>query len=260
MAQIFLKGWRSLPDELKLHVLSFAIPSGLAIDERAFSKKIKELSLRYRKPEGWLVGYYDPRTILYCTALPFLGNAEIAQLAFEVLYKQNIIHLNQFSLSPPLSARSHIRNLSIATEPYYETFDKLRSLFHGSFDYPNLALVTIEFLLLSGYISADTVSAISHLDAIRIRTNELHVSFQHGQYNNTDELDEHIEGAPSNDEIAAAVLLGFTVDSQRNLDSGLERYIYDSSDKGREHKTFVKTWPDTWVDERVTRRVVKVAK
>jgi hypothetical protein len=72
----FLTGWRSLPDELKLHILRYVLPSGKTYTEYDFrSRKY------YREdPE-------DLKKLLY----PLLSIEQCKMMALEVLYSQNTI-------------------------------------------------------------------------------------------------------------------------------------------------------------------------
>jgi len=86
---LFLEGWRSLPDELKLHVLSFALPSSIMIHGQIFNK----VHIQHVLHGGLshLSHAHAPR--LNSIVLLFLATAEMSQLATEVFYKQNTVDL-----------------------------------------------------------------------------------------------------------------------------------------------------------------------
>jgi hypothetical protein len=149
-------------------------------------------------------------TECYTTVMSFLADVGTAQLAFEVLYKQNTRSLDQLSY-PPLSQHANMVELLASIPCYLTRFSTKRN---GTFDFPN-KLVVLEFWLVDEHVSEHIVSIISRLDTILIRTKILHIAFAHHEYCDY-KLDDPNNDAPTNDDIVAAVLPRFTVDSQEH--------------------------------------------
>jgi hypothetical protein len=95
-------------------------------------------------------------TECYTTVMSFLADIGTAQLAFEVLYKQNTRSLDQLSYSP-LSQHANMVELLVSILCYLTRFSAKRN---GTFDFPN-KLVVLEFWLVNEYVSEHTVSIIS---------------------------------------------------------------------------------------------------
>jgi hypothetical protein len=130
----------------------------------------------------------------------------------------------------------------------------LHKLFHGNSDFPNLELVELQ--CYDRDMSKHKISIISRLDLIRLRTKNLHITLLHHENCNYG-IHGTVNEVLSTDDVAAAVLPRFTVDSHKQVDTTQEWYTYKVDEFCRRHKTFVKIWPSTWDGGRATRWVVK---
>lgn len=257
-----LKGWRSLPDELKLIVLGHALPCGTELTRGRFSKSTVEKEIAYIKDTVKERRITEDQGTAAITAvmkqntelLPFFATPEIAQLAIEVLYKQNTIDLgDQLTLLPPPSVRQHVRTISIAFELSLDFLRKLSTFFYGKPDFPNLKAVKIDVFPLYNCDSV-TVCRLRSLPKIWVRTKELRVSLIHGTERLYAPQPYFFREVVSDDKVAAVLLPKFTVLSARGVDVKEERYMYDHFKQT--HKVIVGSWPHT-EEQKVTSRVVR---
>jgi hypothetical protein len=100
----FLTNWNKLPDELKLHVLSFALP----VDQHYSSV---DFSVALRRWSSGQVHDFETRL------LPLLACSKLASMAYEIYYKQNTMHISHngqpgHGFLPPANVMPFVHRLS----------------------------------------------------------------------------------------------------------------------------------------------------
>lgn len=87
----FLAGWHTLPDELELHVLGFALPSNHEFHAVHFSSSPVSHPLIGPRMPQMATSY----RLFEESFMPLLAVPELSAMAREVLYKQNTITMPQ---------------------------------------------------------------------------------------------------------------------------------------------------------------------
>jgi hypothetical protein len=213
----FLQGWRSLPDELKLMVLSFALPSGQTLGSTQFDKVACSTSLelvsRRTDSSWWVHSTSSPGALEDCTRfdhgiLPFLACPEIVGLVIEVLYQNNTTEtLLQNLCLPPPTVRRHIRKIKLSIQVHTENFCQLAKLFNGNLARSSLELVEVKATYMPGTDKKGELSALNVLKTICVPTKQLCVSLLY----DTDCF-PFIDRKLSKHEVGAIVLPKFTVE------------------------------------------------
>jgi hypothetical protein len=89
---IFLDGWLTLPDELKLRIVSFALPSDRVLAALALNPPLQK-QLPSSVAEIWRRKFLEMFQLFESEVLPLLACSEIAGMVNEVFYKQNTVSI-----------------------------------------------------------------------------------------------------------------------------------------------------------------------
>jgi hypothetical protein len=203
----FLQGWRCLPDELKLMVLEFALPSGETLKSNHFNKG----------------GRWVFRDRINCDhdILPLLACPELTDLATGVLYQNNTMRISFEDLYlPPPAVRRHIRKIELSFDVNTSDFSRLATLIKGNVDFPGLELVKVNADYIPGKNKELELSILKGLDTIRFPALQLRVSLL---YETTFYPFDIME--PSRQEVAAIVLPKLTVEVNEGREA---RECYES--------------------------------
>lgn len=109
---LFLKGWRTLPEELKLQVLEHIVPKNQVYRAIGFSKGLD--------PKLYLKGHghdFDFDRLVF----PLLCCPEIATMVKEIFYGQNVMLIRNVPVAPslrypPKANNSYVRHLRIVLD------------------------------------------------------------------------------------------------------------------------------------------------
>jgi hypothetical protein len=99
----FLDGWLTLPDELKLRVISFALPFDARLLSLDFSAALRD-QIDPDLLQSWLFASPGGLTTFNTDVLPLLACPELRHMAYEAFYKPNTI---VFSVSRDSSHLCH---------------------------------------------------------------------------------------------------------------------------------------------------------
>jgi hypothetical protein len=239
----FLTGWHNLPDELKILVLRYALPSGERFSRHDIWHGTPKEDSRSKKG----------KTLFAIGVIPFLACDEIASMATEVVYSQNTlciniscIHQNKMTpvKMPPRTVRQHVRSILfvLGVEPFsVETLQKLAEL-----GFTNLQCVDVE-------IEGFKWGLISSMGRIKIPTQMLRVHYRHDtKMALTRGSQSHQNYAP--DDLGIPVWDMFTIAGEdARIQETYERvcryYRKDENGKARLWYERVEEWP-TVIDNR----------
>jgi len=127
----FVRGWNSLPEELKLHVLSFNLVDAEYI--------WYDVNLRSRSRR------FAPKLGLH---KHLAMGPEIARLAQEVFYRQNEFCIKVGRLTtrfPPPAKRMHIRRIRLCAELNVRGWETIKRMANGGYGFDLLAEVCVAF-------------------------------------------------------------------------------------------------------------------
>jgi len=257
----FLLRWRALPNELKLLILGFALPSDATFSPLDFSQMRSRNNITYvrKLTEPWPSRERDVAITksqrFDAELLPLLACPEIATLATEVFYNRNIMKLSHgFSLLPPRRTRSFVRNIRVASIVTLESVGALETLADDVSVFDNLRVVTLDFKenVFWNTHRNDVVSMLQAVDTIRIPTRELIIYVQHTSF--------RLRDMPTCSEVDATLLPKFSVVAQNGNKpkEELYRYVFDHFDPWeKKPKRFFEVWPKEELFYRVTKKVVR---
>lgn len=188
----FLIGWRKLPDELKVEILGYALPSGDYLLPNPFRREL------YRRDSVCLRNHVRP--ILACP--------EIAALGLEVLYKQNVLFFDNIYkeeplLLPPKPLRKHVHCWYAQLNIEQVGSSNFNMLATNQAGFPAMKSIT---LFIQGIrsqdqeltdITASTRLRLSDMDTIRFNTKELKITYNtwHDERGSEeDDLDDMLPG------------------------------------------------------------------
>jgi hypothetical protein len=180
----FAHGWRSLPPELTLMILSYALPSNIVLNLLNFNKSIYDSRLTSFYPDGVKVLRRNVPVAIPATkpsgfdtaVLPFLAVPEIATLALEVLYKHNTVDMSYEGSAharifmPPVAVRKYIRKLKYRLYLSVPAFQYMKSLFRDGANFENLSVVEIEVVGNLWAREEYVLSILESMDPVVIHT------------------------------------------------------------------------------------------
>jgi hypothetical protein len=162
-AALFLTGWRKLPDELKTHILGYALPQAVAFNADTFA-----VTPRNRRS-----------TTFETFIMPLLACPETISIATELLYKHFTMcikhsrhHGGLQYPSPTINA--DVRRLHIQIPLSVKNMHFLRKLGEGHLGFPNLHHVGLQLNGLT-FMGQTTFNAICDKEPIVLRTKVLKV-------------------------------------------------------------------------------------
>jgi hypothetical protein len=161
----FSAGWRKLPDELKTHVLRYALPQ--AVDINADNLAVTP---RFR------------RSISFETyIMPLLTCPETTGIATELLYKHYTVCIKHFGdhgglQYPSPKLNSHVRRLRIHIALSVKNLSFLQKLSEGHLGFPNLHYVALHLKGLAPEYEI-TFKSICAMKPIVMRTRVMEVQY-----------------------------------------------------------------------------------
>jgi hypothetical protein len=264
----FLSGWRSLPDELKLQIIKYALPAGgeydkFPLERWLYSYKWREEVHNHGTP---LTHTSKPSTASQWCKIggrpgvvrrlsPFYAILTVPELQGLAIYSQNTIDLRQESEYactkwPPPGVRGYVRRLEIGVHCYKPSVVDFLNKVAG--DMSGLNHLHHTKLILQGKPDEFAADVMDALDPIGFPTKVLEVSLQHDCRNGG---------------TTCVRLEGFWLDKltvrgdQSKTTVRLERYfvsmLFDLEEDPRE---FVEDWPVIMPDDawRCMDRVVSI--
>jgi hypothetical protein len=265
----FLSGWRSLPDELKLQIIKYALPAGDEYDEYTlerwlYSYKRREEVHNHGTPlthtskpspaSQWCKIGGRPG-VVRCLS-PFytlLSVPELKGLALEAVCSQNTTYLTQGCKYggprwPPQDVRGYVRRLEIKVHCYEPSMiDFLNKV---ASDMSGLNHLHHTKLILKGYPDQFITDVMDVMDPIEFPTRVLEVSLHHVCGTTCEKL----EGSW----LGKLTVRG----DQSKTTVRLERYFISmwSSDPEEDPQEFVEDWPAIMPDDawRCMDRVVSI--
>jgi hypothetical protein len=243
----FLKGWSSLPDEMRLQILRYVLPAG---------KTYKEFDFRCWR-FLWKEEEQDEfRALLY----PLLSVAQLQNLALEAFYTQNITYIHYWRdrekiLWPPSVVHHHIQSIRVCISQYSCSAPEfLCNLANGTSRFGRLRRVAID-LESSDVHKRRFQDVFAALDVLKFQTCLLEVTYDHITPNKW--VDGYGFGTPC-DKFEMPFLDKFFVrGKEENITVALERYF---THWGTGEKEYVDAWPEL-VDHsmpRSTRKIVSI--
>jgi hypothetical protein len=174
----FLAGWRSLPDELKLHVLRYVLPSNETYSESDFRG----------------CKYYPTNF------LSLLSVEQCKDLALEVLYGQNTVYITHSRAEntlpgtewPPKYVFQHIKSIELYFRHIGSSIlDLLRNIVDGT---ANIAhLHSLKLHICSGCLNIDSRNAFAAIEVMEFPTRVLEVKYRHSIINL---FEKYVSGPP----------------------------------------------------------------
>jgi hypothetical protein len=161
----FLRGWRTLSDELKLLILPHTLPCDEVLRSSDFGK-LRPIP----KPKPRRLAYRN-----YKLFLPLLSIPETAGLVNEVLYKQNTVFLSiEDTLHPPQHTRHHVHKIRAMVYCLNSrTLGNLRKFVQSTITYTGLIHLSFEVDCCGqGFRFPENIEAT---DKIHFRTQVLNV-------------------------------------------------------------------------------------
>jgi hypothetical protein len=252
----FLNGWRTLPDELKLEILRYALPCDETFKSLQFSKaKIEERQDKSpNRPLARWVWMFQSEVV------PLLTCSETRDLAPEAFYSQNTMELDQFAWMPlqysPPSIRPHIRSIKMNVMFHNKNgIARLEKLATISHNLPNLRSIEVE---VKGNDSK--VEALASFQEMAFNTKQLRVLYRHHRQN------PHASIPEPTDPCEMALLSLLTVLPRgKDVQQRLERLSYPDYDPiGFRSWTdrqgqLVEEWPERQPgkqSDRMTRKII----
>jgi hypothetical protein len=167
----FLTNWNKLPDELKLHVLSFALPVNQCYDAVDFSVVLRNQSGAY----GTRVHDFETRL------LPLLACSNIASMAYENYYKQNSMWFHPSAglgsgLIPPANILPFVRRLSLCVRYDLKGLEFIVKLGSGDIGFANLHHVEI-FIEYDQDLPDVVNNFFNAMQIVEMPTRSLHVIY-----------------------------------------------------------------------------------
>jgi hypothetical protein len=175
----FHDGWRTLPDELKLEILRYALPCGKTFKSLQFNKakmeERKDKSLNHTLAR-WVYMFQSE-------VVPLFTCSETRDLVPDAFCSQNTMELDQFAwmplLYPPPSIRPLIRSIKMNVMFYNKNgIARLEKLATISHNLPNLRSVDVE---VKGNDSK--VEALASFQEMKFNTKQLRVLYRHHRQN-----------------------------------------------------------------------------
>jgi len=120
MTTDFIDGWRKLPDEVKLRVVSLALPSGVALVADVFVPSLQhQFPPCFRSRKSYPAKDFK---MFEKEVLPLLACPEVACMAYECFYKQNQVCMRSEMWSgafyfPPTKLSPFVRHLFMQINP-----------------------------------------------------------------------------------------------------------------------------------------------
>ena len=120
MIATFIEGWRSLPDELKLHILHYVVNFDGTFAKRHF--------MNSHVPAPY-------KTHLHGIVYPMMSVPELKGLVVEAFYAQHTVLICRSTATPsrpdymslpPRAFRPHIRRMRFSSEATLETMDTIQ--------------------------------------------------------------------------------------------------------------------------------------
>jgi hypothetical protein len=168
-ANKFSSGWYKLPDELKLHVLRYALPVDQHYTYQDFNR-----SLRYA---GMQHDHFET------AVFPFLACPRLSSLASEYLYSHNTIQLwptfPKPTFLPYVAMRHCIRNLYVHVKRDINDFEFLAKLADGSTAFQRLRDLEINIGLPPYNARGKFYEFYSTMDPIQFDAKVLRVRYEH---------------------------------------------------------------------------------
>jgi hypothetical protein len=243
LSSTFLECWSSLPDELKLHILRYVLPS---------NENYREYDFRSWKYSQENTG--DLKKLFY----PLLSIGHCKHLALEVLYSQNRIciwHEPELpgTIWPPKHVFQHIRSIELSFKHMGTSIlDLLRTIADGTAGFRKLHSMKLDASSQSDM--ADFHKTFAAIDIMEFPTRVLEIEYKH--WTATVPIEGYGFGKLY-DTFEMALLDKFTVQGRNeNTTVSLERYHVDRTGE----KEIVDGWPDISYDlrTRYTRKVVSL--
>jgi hypothetical protein len=215
-AASFLAGWRKLPDELKTHVLRYALPQTMTFNADAFAGTPRN----------------DRSNTFETYIMPLLTCPEIAGIATELLYKHYAVCIKHFGdhsglLYPSPTINVHVRRLHIQITLSVKNLGFLRKLSEGHLGFPNLHYVALNLRGLAPEHET-TFNSICAMKPIVIRTRVLEV-----RYNGTGRL-LRVLGLPNSacESLETRIFNIFDIHwEEEKVQKSWKRYYYPDSGK-----------------------------
>jgi hypothetical protein len=241
----FLKGWRSLPDELKLQILALALPADHTYREMTF-----------RSGTSYSLG--APTQQLDDLVYPLLSIPEVQGLVLEAWYTQNTFsfrdkgdgfHKNASFDLPPAHMRPYVRSMQLKINKNGDIgLRLLTAIVDGSLGFKNMHDIEITF---DCYKSREFTAYLKAMPVLEFPTRSLKVKYRHDVYNGP------IEGFGYGTEVDLTEMPLLEKFSTGDGRAKLEWVRYYESRKGKE---MTKAWPAVTHDnrERFTEKIARV--